>query len=51
MQALARSFYAQLYRSEGANNMEAIIDNVPEHVHEEMNQKLDSPILGEEITK
>jgi hypothetical protein len=51
MQALARSFYAQLYASEGASDMEAILDNISEHVNADINQKLTLPFLDEEIIK
>jgi hypothetical protein len=51
MQALARSFYAQLYASEGASDMEAILYNISEHVNADIKQKLTLPFSDEDITK
>jgi hypothetical protein len=51
MQALARTFYANLYSPKGANNMQAILDNVTPSVSDAMNQKLTCPILDDEIKR
>jgi hypothetical protein len=51
MWALARAFYANLYSSEGADNLQVVLDNVLPSVSEEMNQKLASPITDVEIEK
>jgi hypothetical protein len=51
MRALARTFYSNLYRSEGANNMHVILDQVQASVSEEMNLKLLAPFSNEEIER
>jgi hypothetical protein len=51
MRSLAREFYSTLFSSEGANNMEVILNMVQSLVSDEMNQKLSAPISDEEITK
>jgi hypothetical protein len=51
MRSLAREFYSTLFPSEGANNMEVILNMVQSLVSDEMNQKLSAPISDEEITK
>jgi hypothetical protein len=51
MRALARAFYANLYSSEGDDNLQVVLDNVLPSVSEEMNQKLASPITDVEIEK
>jgi hypothetical protein len=51
MRELARTFYSNLYRSEGANNMHVILDQVQASVSEEMNLKLLAPFSNEEIER
>jgi hypothetical protein len=51
MRALARSFYSNLYASEGANNMQEILDNVETLVSDGMNSKLLAPVSDSEIEK
>jgi hypothetical protein len=49
MRALARDFYHSLYSSEGANNMDAILDLVEPLVSDQMNDKLLKEISDSEI--
>ena len=51
MRALARSFYASLYTSDGAADMDAILNNVMPAVSDQMNSKLMAPISDVEIEK
>jgi hypothetical protein len=49
MRALAQDFYLSLYSSEGANNMDSILDLVEPLVSDQMNNKLLKEISNSEI--
>jgi hypothetical protein len=51
MRALARSFYENLYSSKGANNVNAILDNVETLVSDDMNSKLVAQVTDEEVER
>jgi hypothetical protein len=51
MRALAHIFYSSMYRSEGSNNMHVMLDHVQALVSDEMNLKLLTPFLNEEIER
>ena len=49
LRALAKSFYENLYQSEGVQNMEAVLEHVPRKVTAVMNTKLCAPYTTEEV--
>ena len=49
MTGLTTDFYSDLYRSEGTNNMEAVLDHVPARVTQQMNEGLISIITEKEV--
>jgi hypothetical protein len=51
MRALAHTFYSNMYRSDGANNMHVILDHVQASVSDEMNLKLLALFSDEEIER
>jgi hypothetical protein len=51
MRTLAQEFYQNLYTSEGASNMESILDRITTFVPPTMNEMLTGAISDEEIEK
>jgi hypothetical protein len=51
MRALARSFFGDLYTSEGVDNINAILMNVEQSVSDEMNSKLLTAFSDDEIER
>jgi hypothetical protein len=51
MRTLAQEFYQNLYTSEGASNMESILDRITAFVSPAMNEMLTGAISDEEIEK
>jgi hypothetical protein len=49
MSTMTRGFYEDLYRSEGVEDMEEVINVIPAKVTSQMNDKLLKPISGEEV--
>ena len=49
MGSLASSFYLDLYKSEGTENMEAVLNKVPVKVTAEMNDHLFAPFSEHEV--
>lgn len=51
MRNLAKDFYTQLYASEGASEMEAVLGNFGPVISQEMNDKLTAVVSDEEIER
>jgi hypothetical protein len=51
MRALARSFYGDLYTSEGVDNINTILRNVEQTISEDMNSKLLEAFSDDEIER
>jgi hypothetical protein len=48
---MAQAFYQNLYTSEGASEMDMILDGIPSFVNPEMNEMLTATFSDQEITK